>query len=144
MLNKRHLGNQKGFTLIEIIAVLLLLGILAAVAVPKFFDMQEETEYQTLKVALNDMKSRAVLQHSKSILANDGASTVADQDEWDDLGFTNDADVNAAYQDFLGTWVRTSVLVVTYTTSYNGGDVTFTLTPGTVTDPATVALSAAP
>jgi len=32
MLKKR---NQKGFTLIEIIAVLVILGILAAVAVPK-------------------------------------------------------------------------------------------------------------
>ena len=37
MLKKR---NQKGFTLIEIIAVLVILGILAAVAIPKYMDMQ--------------------------------------------------------------------------------------------------------
>ncbi len=89
MSKKSRLGNQKGFTLIEVIAVLLLLGILAAVAVPKFFDMQEETELQTLKIALNDMKSRAVLQYSKSVLANDGEATVADQATFDDIGLVD-------------------------------------------------------
>lgn len=143
MAARNRLGNQKGFTLIEIIAVLLLLGILAAVAVPKFFDMQEETEYQTLKIALNDMKSRAVLQHSKSILANDGAATVLDQDAFADLGFAVVGDVTDAYQDFLGSWALAAT-VITYTTNYNGGDVTFTLTAGTTTDPATITMSAAP
>ena len=34
-------NNQKGFTLVEIIAVLVILGILAAVAVPKFLDLSD-------------------------------------------------------------------------------------------------------
>lgn len=34
--------SQEGFTLIEIVMVLVLLGILSAVAVPKYFDLQEE------------------------------------------------------------------------------------------------------
>jgi MSHA pilin protein MshA len=33
------MNNQKGFTLVEIIAVLIILGILAAVAVPKFINL---------------------------------------------------------------------------------------------------------
>lgn len=45
---KSLMKNQKGFTLIEIIAVLVLLGILASVAIPKYFDMQEDAK---IKVA---------------------------------------------------------------------------------------------
>lgn len=38
----QHLKNQKGFTLIELIIVIVVLGVLAAVAIPKYVDMQQD------------------------------------------------------------------------------------------------------
>lgn len=50
--------GQKGFTLIEIVMVLVLLGILAAVAVPKYFDLQEKAEKKALDAVSAEINAR--------------------------------------------------------------------------------------
>ena len=56
------LKNEEGFTLIEIIAVLVIMGILAAVAVPKFFDLQTRAREKAVYTAVSELKVR-VNQH---------------------------------------------------------------------------------
>jgi prepilin-type N-terminal cleavage/methylation domain-containing protein len=74
MLKKR---NQKGFTLIEIIAVLVILGILAAVAIPKYFDMQTAAQEKAVSGALAALQSTVTMTYANRLLAGDTASAAA-------------------------------------------------------------------
>ncbi len=70
---KYLLRSQKGFTLIEIISVLVLLGILAAVAMPKFFDLQTQSRLNARAAALSEGASQ-VHQAAAFFLLTTGAA----------------------------------------------------------------------
>jgi prepilin-type N-terminal cleavage/methylation domain-containing protein len=72
IMSKRRskLRNQKGFTLIEIIAVLVILGILAAVAIPRFMDLTSVASDKAAMQAVAEGKSRLSNQFARNLLTS--------------------------------------------------------------------------
>lgn len=58
--------KQKGFTIIELVVVIVILGILAAVAFPKFQDLSGDARTAVLNGAKAALQSAAVITYAKN------------------------------------------------------------------------------
>ena len=85
-------AETAGFTLVEIVAVLVLLGILAAVAVPKFFDLSSDAEKKAAEAALMEAQVRINAGYSKAVYA--GSTCEAAVKKVNTLSLIGDAGTN--------------------------------------------------
>ena len=71
--------RSAGFTLIELVIVIVILGILAVTAAPKFLNLQSDARSSTLKGLKAAMESSASIVYSKAVIKGvevSGASSV--------------------------------------------------------------------
>lgn len=67
-MNNIQQRKQQGFTLIELVIVIVILGILAATASPKFLNLQSDARASTVEGLSASLKSAANIVYSKALV----------------------------------------------------------------------------
>ena len=66
--------NQKGFTLIELVIIIVILGILAAVAIPKYQDISSEAREASCRASLGGLRSAITIFYANEAVTTGTAA----------------------------------------------------------------------
>ena len=70
----KQIRSQRGFTLIELVIVIVILGIIASIALPKYEDMRENARSAAIKGQLGAIRAAIAIQYAKAALTTNSAT----------------------------------------------------------------------
>ena len=71
----KFIPGEKGFTLVEIIAVLVILSVLASVAIPRYISLDEGARLRAIDAGIAELNGRETLTWSNIKITNTGYET---------------------------------------------------------------------
>lgn len=74
--------NSKGFTLIELVVVIAILGILAGIAVPRLLGFQDRARAQADKQSAVQVRNAVALLFANGEIGGSGTITISTGDAW--------------------------------------------------------------
>jgi MSHA pilin protein MshA len=77
--------NNKGFTLLELVIVIIILGILSAVAIPHYLNIQKEAKIAATKGKLAAIRGGIELAHAKIMASGINTGPTGNNPDWPTL-----------------------------------------------------------
>ncbi|MGB0495082.1 MAG: pilus assembly FimT family protein [Kangiellaceae bacterium] len=73
-------NNTKGFTLIELVVVIVILGIMASVAVPKFINLQSDARISVMRGLEGAIRGSSTLVYSRALIEGEEQAATGNVD----------------------------------------------------------------
>ncbi|MCH9031898.1 MAG: prepilin-type N-terminal cleavage/methylation domain-containing protein [candidate division Zixibacteria bacterium] len=84
-MKRSRLSNERGFSLIELVIIIVILGILAAVAIPKYQDITSEAKEASARAALGGIRSGVMIFYA-NVAVTTGTATWPTKVELETVG----------------------------------------------------------